>query len=112
MKIAVPVAQDRLCPHFGHCHHFAMFDVDPVTSTVRGRENLVPPPHEPGVLPRWLHEQQATVILAGGMGARAQQLFAAAGIGVIVGAPAEEPGAVVQAYLEGSLKAGVNLCDH
>ena len=35
-----------------------------------GKENetLVPPPHEPGVLPTWLHELGADVIIVGGIG--------------------------------------------
>ena len=36
---------------------------------------LVPPPHEPGVLPGWLHHLGADVIIAGGMGQRAISLF-------------------------------------
>jgi predicted Fe-Mo cluster-binding NifX family protein len=73
---------------------------------------ITPPPHEPGLLPRWLHEQGATVIIAGGMGQRAQGLFAENGIKVVVGAPAEAPDALVRAYLDGTLKTGGNVCDH
>ncbi len=112
MKIAVPVAQQRLCPHFGHCQSFALFDVAPEQGTINAREDLVPPPHEPGVLPRWLHSQGAQVILAGGMGARAQQLFARAGVDVVVGAPPEDPVDVVASFLAGDLRQGRNLCDH
>ena len=70
------------------------------------------PPHEPGLLPRWLHELGANVIIAGGMGQRAQQLFAENGITVVVGAPAEPPGQLATAYLSGELQVGENICDH
>ena len=71
-----------------------------------------PPAHEPGALPRWLHEQGANVIIAGGMGQRAQQLFAQNGITVVVGAPADQPEQLVAAYLSGTLETGENVCDH
>jgi predicted Fe-Mo cluster-binding NifX family protein len=70
------------------------------------------PPHEPGLRPRWLHERGADVIIAGGMGQRAQQLFAQSGMTVVVGAPAETPEQLASAYLSGTLQAGENICDH
>jgi Mrp family chromosome partitioning ATPase/predicted Fe-Mo cluster-binding NifX family protein len=112
MKIAIPVADGRLCMHFGHCEQFALVEVDDRAKAVIGTTYLTPPPHEPGVLPRWLHEQGANVIIAGGMGQRAQGLFSQNGIQVVVGAPAEKPEDVISAYLAGTLKVGQNVCDH
>jgi predicted Fe-Mo cluster-binding NifX family protein len=112
MKIAIPVADGKLCMHFGHCEQFALVEVDDASKTVTGTSYLTPPPHEPGVLPRWLHEHGAKVIIAGGMGQRAQGLFSHNGITVVVGAPAESPEALVRAYLAGSLNTGQNVCDH
>lgn len=110
MKIAIPLVQGRLSSHFGHCEHFALVEVD--GSNIVGKTLLEPPPHEPGALPAWLGEQGAGVIIAGGMGRRAQQLFAQNGITVVVGAPAETPEQLVAAYLGGTLETGENLCDH
>lgn len=112
MIIAIPVAAGRLSLHFGHCEQFALVDVDNNTRRINGTTCLTPPPHEPGVLPRWLHEQGANVIIAGGMGRRAQDLFASNSIEVVVGAPADTPEAIVAAYLAGTLEAGQNVCDH
>ncbi len=112
MKIAIPVADGRLCMHFGHCEQFAIVDVDESSRAVTATRYLTPPPHEPGVLPRWLHEQGATVILAGGMGQRAQSLFAESGVQVVVGAPPVAVDKVVAAYLSGTLQVGPNACDH
>lgn len=110
MKIAIPTAQGKLCMHFGHCDQFALLSVE--DQAITKTEMLTPPPHEPGVLPVWLHEQGATTIISGGMGSRAKDLFAQNDILVIVGAPAEAPEVVVKAYLAGTLKTGVNTCDH
>jgi predicted Fe-Mo cluster-binding NifX family protein len=112
MKIAIPLAGGRLSMHFGHCEQFALVDVDESTRRVTGTDLLTPPPHEPGLLPRWLHELGADVIIAGGMGGRAQQLFAQNGIRVIVGASAETPDELVAAYLSETLRTGPNACDH
>lgn len=112
LKIAIPLVDGKLCMHFGHCATFALLDVDLEQRKITGRADLTPPPHEPGVLPRWLAEQGATMILAGGMGQRAQSLFTENNIQVMVGLPAESPEALVAHYLAGTLQAGQNVCDH
>jgi predicted Fe-Mo cluster-binding NifX family protein len=112
VKIAIPIADGRLALHFGHCEQFALVEADEETKQISATSVLTPPPHEPGVLPRWLHEQGAEVVIAGGMGQRAQQIFAQQGIRVVVGAPADTPEAIAKAYLDGTLASGENLCDH
>ena len=112
MKIAIPIADGKLCMHFGHCDQFALLDIDEKAKKITNKQMLTPPPHEPGVLPRWLHEQGATVIIAGGMGSRAQNLFAESSIKVVVGAPAEVPEQLVAQFLAGTLVSGANVCDH
>jgi predicted Fe-Mo cluster-binding NifX family protein len=98
--------------HFGHCEQFALVDVDVAQKKIVRREDVAAPPHQPGLLPPWLAERGAKVIIAGGMGMRAQQLFAQQGIQVVVGAPAETPETLVENYLAGTLQSGENLCDH
>ena len=112
MRIAIPVAQGRLCMHFGHCEEFHLIDVDPQKKVITSKQVLQAPEHQPGLLPPWLHERGANVVIAGGMGGRARDLFAERNIKVVVGAPAEEPEKVVQQYLDGTLKTGENVCDH
>ncbi|MBN1140498.1 MAG: NifB/NifX family molybdenum-iron cluster-binding protein [Deltaproteobacteria bacterium] len=112
MKIAIPLANGKLSMHFGHCEKFALLEVDPEFKRILNREDLIAPPHEPGMLPPWLADRGANVIIAGGMGQRAQALFAQEGIQVIVGATAEPPERIAAAYLAGTLQSGANLCDH
>jgi len=50
--------------------------------------------------------------VAGGMGRRAQDLFARGGIEVIVGAPADDAETIALAFLKGELQTGDNICDH
>ena len=110
MKFAIPLAEGKLTAHFGHCQEFALVEVE--DNQIKGKETLVPPPHEPGVLPRWLHEQGTDVIIAGGMGAMALDLFAQNGIKVMIGAPTLTPEELVEQYLDDSLQTGANVCDH
>ncbi len=108
--IVVPVSDGKLSSHFGHCEHFAFIETH--DGKIRSTEMKTPPPHEPGSLPRWLHEQGADIIIAGGMGEQAQQLFRQSGIDVVIGAPMDPPESLVNQYLSGTLTTGNNLCDH
>jgi Mrp family chromosome partitioning ATPase/predicted Fe-Mo cluster-binding NifX family protein len=112
MKIAIPLDNGRVSTHFGHCPVFALYEVDEANKATRSKTTLEAPPHEPGLLPRWLHERGANVIITGGMGQRARQLFAQSGIQVVMGAPPDGADDVVAAYLNGTLQTGANPCDH
>ncbi|RPH93771.1 chromosome partitioning protein ParA, partial [candidate division KSB1 bacterium] len=112
MRIAIPLANGKLTMHFGHCERFALIDVDTARKTIIKREDIDAPPHQPGLLPPWLAERGASMIIAGGMGQRAQDLFAQQGIHVVVGAPADTPEDLVGHYLSGTLQAVENVGDH
>jgi len=111
-KIAIPIVEGHLSAHFGHCEEFAIFDIDLEAKKIIGQETAPSPPHEPGLLPRWLGEKGVNVIIAGGMGAQAQQLFAEQGIAVSIGAPADDPEKIVISYMNSALELGDNTCDH
>ena len=101
-----------LAEHFGHCDEFAFYTVDLEARHIIGSDTDQAPPHEPGILPQWIEEKGAHVIIAGGMGTRAQELFANKGITVTIGAPEEKPEKLIADYLEGTLKTGDNICTH
>jgi len=111
MKFAVPTNEGKLCQHFGHCEAFAVIDTDG-NGNIVNETYITPPPHEPGLLPPWLSGQGVNCIIAGGMGSRAQQLFAEQGVRVVTGAQGEIPKEVVENYLKGTLLTGANTCDH
>lgn len=112
MRIAIPLTDGTLSQHFGHCEQFAIVDVDGDSQSIKSQELVSPPPHEPGVLPRWLGGIGVNVIIAAGMGQRAHQLFAQNQIEVVVGAPVDSAENLASAYLEGTLQCGENVCDH
>ena len=112
MKYAVPVAGGAMSPHFGHCEQFAFFDVDEQKGEITNREYIPSPEHQPGLLPVWLAQQGAGVVIAGGMGPRAVDLLQQNGISVVLGAMESDPEKAVLSHLSGALATGDNVCDH
>lgn len=110
-RIAIPVdGNDMLDAHFGHCRFFRIMDVR--DNSIESSEQVVPPPHEPGLLPAWLAEKGVTDIIAGGMGQRAITLFNQNNINVFVGAPRLNSDELLQGFLNKSLSFSANYCDH
>lgn len=112
MRYAVPVSGGGIAMHFGHCEHFALIDVDEEKKEILKKEIVPSPEHQPGLLPGWLAEQGVSVVIAGGMGSRAQSLFQQNNIKVIIGTLENDPEKAVQSYLNGRLNIGDNICDH
>ena len=108
--LTIPVSNGLLSAHFGHSEQFAF--VDTRDGKILETRMLVPPTHEPGVLPQWLHEQGANVAIVGGMGEQAQGLLRQNGIEVILGAPMDSPESLANQYLSNSLVTGSNSCTH
>lgn len=108
--LVIPVSEGKLSSHFGHCKQFAFIEIQ--NGQIAKTEMLIPPAHEPGVLPQWLSEQGADIVIAAGMGERAQQLLEKSGIEVIIGAPMDSPASLTKRYLSGTLVTGANVCDH
>lgn len=112
MFIAIPIDNNKLDLHFGHCKEFALLKADPTQKKILSRENIKAPPHQPGLLPPWLAKLNVNIVIAGGIGQRAIDLFAKQNIKVLIGAPQISPEEIVTQYLKGTLKCGENCCDH
>ncbi len=110
MKFAVPTLNRELTAHFGHCQQFAIIETE--NGMVIREEYIDPPVHQPGVYPRFLAEQGVDVIIAGGMGQKAQDLFSENNIRVCIGIQQGSPKELVEQYLNNELVSGQNLCDH
>lgn len=109
MKVAVATESGQVAAHFGHCPEFTIYDVE--DNQVKSKTVVTSPPHQPGLLPRFLGEKGVNCIIAGGMGPSAQELFAQQNISVVIGAsgPIDD---VVKAYLSGDLTVGDSACHH
>lgn len=112
MIIAIPVFNNQLDAHFGHCKTFALLKADVLNKAIINRQDIDAPPHEPGLLPKWLAEHNVNLVIAGGIGQKAQMLLQESDISVIVGASVDTPENLVMQYLQNKLVTGENCCDH
>ncbi|HAR85686.1 MULTISPECIES: NifB/NifX family molybdenum-iron cluster-binding protein [unclassified Clostridium] len=107
MKIAVASDEKYVSGHFGHCEGFTIYEVEEGKSL---EKSFTPNPgHRPGFLPVFLRDLKVNVIIAGGMGETAQDLFNENGIEVVVGAQGLSDD-VVQKFVNGELKSTGSVC--
>lgn len=109
MKVAIAKDGNIVSQHFGHCEGFEVFEVN--NGAVEGRDFLPNPGHRPGFLPKFIAEKGIHVIIAGGMGATAQELFKENGVDVVVGAQGNLED-VIGGYVNGKLETVGNGCSH
>jgi predicted Fe-Mo cluster-binding NifX family protein len=112
ITIAIPTAEGRLHGHFGGCREFTLVQADPEQRKIVSIRPVTPPPHAPGLFPRWLREQGAKIIIVGGIGGRALAIFAQEGIEVRAGEPDATVEALVTAYFDGRLTGSPTGCEH
>ena len=109
MKITVAAMGHNVAGHFGHCENFIFFDTENGKITA---ENIVPNPgHKPGFLPNFLADRGCKVIISGGMGGGAVDIFNERDVEVVVGASGDARTAV-EAYLRGDLISTGEVCHH
>lgn len=108
MKVAVAKDGTQVSGHFGHCEGFQVYNIN--DKEVLGSAFVPNPGHRPGFLPVFLAEQNVNVIVSGGMGATAQELFNQNKIQVVVGATGSID-EVVQRYINGQLKSTGSVCE-
>ncbi len=107
MKIAVASEGSMVTGHFGHCEGFTIFEVR--DNQISGKELIPNPGHKPGFLPNFLNDKGVNVIISGGMGRGAIEIFDEKGIEVVTGAAGEAETAALN-YLMGSLKSTGSVC--
>ena len=110
IKIAVASDGNQVTGHFGHCQYFNLFEAE--EGQIVNSQSMANPGHRPGFLPNFLHEQGVNVIISGGMGGAAADIFNSHGIEVVVGAQGDAQNAA-EAYLRGELVSTGSVCsDH
>jgi predicted Fe-Mo cluster-binding NifX family protein len=110
MKIAVACEKELVTGHFGHCENFNVFEVN--NDVITSKTSIANPGHKPGFLPNFLNDMGVNVIISGGMGGGAVDIFNEKNIEVIVGARGDST-EIVKAYLKGQLESTGSVChDH
>lgn len=109
MKVAISTENGYVSSHFGRCPSYTIVEIR--EGKITGREEIPNPGHQPGFLPGYLAERGVHCIIAGGMGPRAQDLFAQNNIETITGVQGQIDD-VIEKFLKNELEAGEDLCDH
>ncbi len=109
LKIAVASEGGKVTEHFGHCESFNIFHIE--DKKIIKSELVSNPGHKPGFLPNYLNDLGVNIIISGGMGTGAVDIFNEKGIKVIIGARGDAE-TVVKDYLKGELKLSGNVCEH
>jgi predicted Fe-Mo cluster-binding NifX family protein len=107
MKIAISTDGEYVSAHFGRCPCFTIVEIE--GGKVLSKEVLENPGHQPAFLPQYLSEKNVRCIVAGGMGRRAEALFAENGIQTIVGIT-DRVDQVIEKLISGTLEGGESLC--
>lgn len=107
MKIAVASNGKDIWGHFGHCEFFNIYTVE--EGKIISAESIPNPGHKPGFLPNFLADMGVNVIIAGGMGGGAVDIFNERNVEVVVGAEGDARTAV-ESYLSGNLKSTGSVC--
>lgn len=107
MKIAVASEGRMVAQHFGHCEGFIVFTVQ--DGEAKGSKFFQNPGHKPGFLPNYLNELGVNVIISGGMGGGAIEIFNEKGIQVVTGAAGDAED-IVNRFLSGNLKSTGSIC--
>lgn len=107
MKIAVASENGMVTEHFGHCESFVIFEAE--NNQIIKSESIPNPGHRPGFLPNFLNDMGVNVIISGGMGGGAIEIFNEKGIEVITGAHGSA-NAAANSYLQGKLKSTGSVC--
>jgi len=107
MRVAISTEADNVSAHFGRCPFFTIVDIK--DGKVTGKEVVPNPGHQPGFIPKFLHEKGVNCIVAGGMGMRASQFFKELNIEPIVGVSGYVED-VIKSLAGGTLKGGESLC--
>jgi predicted Fe-Mo cluster-binding NifX family protein len=108
MIVAIAKEGNEVSKHFGHCKGFEILRLE--NGLVGDFHYLENPGHRPGYLPEFLKEQGVEVIISGGMGASAQEMFRRSGIEVVVGAEGEIL-EVINKYVKGELESSEEICE-
>jgi predicted Fe-Mo cluster-binding NifX family protein len=107
MKVAIATDSGFVSQHFGHCEGFTIYEIE--NSVVKEEKFIPNPGHKPGFLPNFLNELGVKVIIAGGMGDGAVQIFNKHNITVVAGINGRND-EVIRQYLQGNLASSGSTC--
>jgi predicted Fe-Mo cluster-binding NifX family protein len=106
-KIVVSTDSGKVSEHFGRCPEFTIAEIE--NEKVLNKKVIENPGHSTGFLPAFVSKMNVQVIIAGGAGPRAKELFEQKGIDLILGfsGTVDE---VLELFSKKSLEKKENFC--
>ncbi len=109
MKLAISSENNQVAQHFGRCKEYTIVEVK--NSEVKDKKVIPNPGHAPGAIPKFLNNKGCDLIIAGGMGRRAQGFFNDFGMDWIIGVQGDVD-KVIQDFINDELEVGDSTCTH
>lgn len=107
MKIAVSCNGNQIWAHFGHCENFMVYETE--KGKIVSEQSVPNPGHKPGLLPNFLADMGVKVVISGGMGGGAVDIFNERDVEIVLGAQGDAKQAV-EDYLRGELESTGSIC--
>ena len=107
VKLGISTDNGQVAQHFGRCPQFTIVEIE--DDEVKSKEVLDNPGHAPGKVPKFINDQGCDMMIAGGMGRKAQGYFQDFGIDWIVGVQGDID-QVIEDFIKGTLQSGESLC--
>jgi predicted Fe-Mo cluster-binding NifX family protein len=82
-RVAVSTDSGKVSEHFGRCPEFTIAEIE--NEKVVGKKVIQNPGHSTGFLPSFFSGMNINIVIAGGAGFRAKELFEEKGIDLILG---------------------------
>ena len=107
MKAAISTKNNMVTEHFGHCDYFMVYEIE--GNRIIGKNQIKNPPHQKGLLPKFLKDLGIDVVIAGGIGQMAVSLLEDLGISCFMNHQGLADD-VIQRYLSGNLTSKGEPC--
>lgn len=108
MRVALAVDNNMVTEHFGHCEYFVIYEVE--NKEIKESEILKNPPHQKGLLPKFLKENNVNVVITGNMGKMAINLMNSLGIECYRGVKGNLVD-VINSFVNGTLESADLECN-
>lgn len=108
LRLAIAVSGEEVAQHFGHCDFFQVYNIE--NKKVIFEEKITNPPHQKGLLPKFLQEKQINAVITGNLGSLAVSSLEELGIVPIRGVKGNVSD-VLKAFIDESLVSTDEICE-
>jgi predicted Fe-Mo cluster-binding NifX family protein len=109
MIIAISTDNKMVSKHFGRCEQYTIFETKDNKIVLKMAVDA--PGHEPFLMPKFVKEQGANILITDGIGPKSIDLFERLGIKTISGIEGNVDD-VINLFLKNKLNSSLNSCNH